>query len=345
MMSENPIFSSVTALPPGIETVVVAKAVREQFGLQGTYSQLVSERDQNFRLSAADGTSYVVKITSFVENPDVTDFQIAALLHLEQSGLTGVPRIVRTKSGCDRGVIRNDAGNETVLRIVTWLDGEVMKDANLTPELCFRFGNRLADLDSALASFSHVGDRQELLWDMQRAAELRQLLIHIDDPDVLPLVEQVLDDFETRVSPSLRKLDCQVIHNDANDENILLDADQGISGFIDFGDMLRAPRIVDVATAAAYLRTVDDDPMRFIVPFIRGYNEHNPLSETELNLLYDLIRTRLMMTLIILYWRISARSPGDPYREKTLMGEATAFGFLRNLSNIGPTVFRDSLTA
>lgn len=344
-MSENPIFSSVTALPPGIETAVVAKAVREQFGLQGTYSQLVSERDQNFRLSAADGTSYVVKITSFVENPDVTDFQIAALLHLEQSGLTGVPRIVRTKSGCDRGVIRNDAGNETVLRIVTWLDGEVMKDANLTPELCFRFGNRLADLDSALASFSHVGDRQELLWDMQRAAELRQLLIHIDDPDVLPLVEQVLDDFETRVSPSLRKLDCQVIHNDANDENILLDADQGISGFIDFGDMLRAPRIVDVATAAAYLRTVDDDPMRFIVPFIRGYNEHNPLSETELNLLYDLIRTRLMMTLIILYWRISARSPGDPYREKTLMGEATAFGFLRNLSNIGPTVFRDSLTA
>ena len=93
-----------------------------------------------------------------------------------------------------------------------------------------------------------------------------------------------------------------------------------------------------------YKRQVDDDPMRFIVPFIRGYHERNPLSETELNLLYDLIRTRLMMTLIILYWRISARSPGDPYREKTLMGEATAFGFLRSLSNIGPTVFRNSLT-
>jgi len=343
-MSENPIFSSVAALPPGIETAVVAKAVREQFGLQGHYSQLVSERDQNFRLLSADGSSYVVKVTSFVENPDVTDFQIAALLHLEQCGLTGVPRIVRTESGGDRGVIRNDAGDETVLRIVTWLDGEVMKNVNLTADVCFRFGHQLADLDSALASFSHVGDRQELLWDMQRAAELRQLLVHIDDRDVLPLVEQVLDDFETRVSASLKGLVCQVIHNDANDENILLDAHQNIAGFIDFGDMLRAPRIVDVAIAAAYLRTVDGDPMRFIVPFVRGYNERNPLSETELNLLYDLIRTRLMMTLTILYWRISARAPGDPYREKTLMGEASAFDFLRNLTNIGPAAFRNSLT-
>ena len=339
MKPDNAMFSSVAALPPEIEVEAVAKAVLEQFELEGRYSQLVSERDQNFRLVSSDGTNYVVKITSFFEDSRVTDFQIAALLHLEQSGLPGVPRIVRSASGRDRGVIKDAKKNETVLRVVTWLDGVELKSSKLTPEICAEFGGRLADLDSALANFSHPGDRQELLWDMQCAAELRALFVHIDNDDVRVIVEQVLKDFETRVRPSLQELTCQVIHNDANDENVLLDAQQNISGFIDFGDMLRAPRIIDVATAAAYLRAVDGDPMRYIAPFIQGYHERDPLQGIELDLLHDLICTRLAMTLSILYWRVSARSPGDPYREKSLRGEATAFEFLCRLIDTGPAAF------
>jgi Ser/Thr protein kinase RdoA (MazF antagonist) len=344
MHSLDALFNSVAALPPSFESEVIAKAVGEQFGLVGQYRPLVSERDQNFRLETADGARYVVKITSFAENPLVTDFQITALLHLEQFGLTGVPRIVRTRRGGDRGIIRSsNDGDEAVLRVVTWLDGELLSDANVTPEICHRFGCRLADLDIALENFSHEGDRQDLLWDMQRAAELGALLIHIDNRDVRQLVEEVLNVFETSAGSALKELACQVIHNDANGENVLLDEQQELSGFIDFGDMLRAPRIVDVATAAAYLRTIDGDPLRLLVPFVAGYNERNPLSELESDLLYDLIRTRLAMTLLILYWRVSARQPGDPYREKSLQGEATAFDFLQNLTTLGRAAFRERI--
>lgn len=340
MKPDNPLLSSVAAVPPDIELEAVANAVCEQFELEGQYSQLVSERDQNFRLVTSDGTSYVVKITSFAEDPCVTDFQIAALLHLEQSDVAGVPRIVRTVSGHDRGVLKDTEGKETVLRVVTWLQGKELKSIQLTADVCRQFGVRLADLDSALASFSHPGDRQELLWDMQRAAELRALLFHIDDHNVRVVVERVLKEFETRVRPRLQALASQVIHNDANDENVLLDAHQNISGFIDFGDMLRAPRIIDVATAAAYLRTVDGDPIKHIEPFVRGYHERSPLLDTEMDVLYDLICTRLAMTLSILYWRVSARSQDDSYREKSLKGEATAFDFLCDLIDFGPDAFR-----
>ena len=107
-----------------------------------------------------------------------------------------------------------------------------------------------------------------------------------------------------------------------------MDADDDVSGFIDFGDALKAPRIIEVATAAAYLRAGGENPLKFIEAFVKGYHQRSPLSETELNLLFDLIRTRLAMTLIILYWRLTARDEDDPYRQKTLDNESNAFEFL-----------------
>jgi Ser/Thr protein kinase RdoA (MazF antagonist) len=80
--------------------------------------------------------------------------------------------------------------------------------------------------------------------------------------------------------------------------------------------------------------------LKFIAAFIEGYQQRNPLSDTECNLLFDLIRTRLAMTLIVLYWRLTARDEGDPYRQKTLENESNAFEFLVFLSDVGHHAFK-----
>ncbi len=338
-------LKSVAAEPPNFNPVQVQLAVNEQFGLYGKLDPLVSERDQNFRLRASDGRNYVVKITSLAEDPLVTDFQIAVLLHLEKTRTSGVPRIIRTLSGFDSGSMQPDAGGSAVLRVVTWLDGQLLSNVDVTPEIATDFGRRLAALDIALADFSHDGDQQVMLWDIQRAAELRVLLDHIRDPGMQKLLQDVLDTFEEHVQPIIPSLPRQVIHNDANSENVLLDSSGRVSGIIDFGDMLRAPRVVDVSTAAAYLRSDDEDSLHLIAPFVTGYGQCSELVEAELDVLYDLIRTRLAMTLIILYWRLSAREAGDPYREKTRRSEASAYGFLHRLSVLGRVAFRARFSA
>ena len=119
----------------------------------------------------------------------------------------------------------------------------------------------------------------------------------------------------------------------------MIDADDDVSGFIDFGDALKAPRIIEVATAASYLRTGGENPLKFIEAFVEGYHQRSPLSDAEFNLLFDLIRTRLAMTLIILYWRLTARDEDDPYRQKTLENESNAFEFLVFLSDLGHDAF------
>jgi len=333
-------LNTISVDPPDFDSSVVAQVVAKQFGLVGDYSVLVSERDQNFRLETASGSNYVVKIIGAAEEPMETDFQIAVLDHLESAKFNGVPKVVRTEMGGSRCTIQSDGSREFGLRVVTWVDGRLLKDIGVTPGIASRFGSRLAELDIALQDFTHESAGHNSLWDMQRAAELRGLLQHVSDTEIRKQLEDVLDVFDKRVNPGLTGLSRQVIHNDANPENILLDADGTVSGIIDFGDLLKAPRIVEVATAAAYLRTADEDCLKLLMPFIRSYHERSPLGDAEIDLLFDLVRTRLSMTLTLLYWRLKARDDGDPYRKKTLEVESDAFEFLQMLSRLGRDGFR-----
>lgn len=338
-MSVDTLITTVAAEPPNLETSIVSEAVDELYGLRGDFTVLVSERDQNFRLRATTGECYVVKIVSLAEDPLVTDFQIAALQHLERLGLPFVPSIVRTISGEDRGAILCADGTAAVLRVATWLGGGLLDDIEVTPAIARRLGLRLAELDSAFKDFSHDGDEQLLLWDMQRAADLRGLLVHVQDTAVRELLASVLNDFQARAKPAIDKMPCQVIHNDANRENVLVDDNGDICGIIDFGDMLRAPRIIEISNAAAYLRVREGDALRNIVALVAGYHSLSPLQAPELDVLFDLIRTRLAMTLIILFWRLVARDKDDPYRKKSLADGDEALDFLRKLNDLGQAVF------
>jgi Ser/Thr protein kinase RdoA (MazF antagonist) len=332
-------MNPVTVEPPNFSTEAVATVVAENYNLSGDYTQLVSERDQNFRLKASDGQGFVVKVTGLIEDRIATDFQIAALSHFEESEFNYTPRVFRTLSGDKRSVITSDAGQEYSLRVVTWLDGSLLKDVGLTTNNASRFGQRLAELDLSLKNFDFDGDGQAGLWDMQDALQLRSLLPHVSDEKVHKYACAVLTRFEDPVMSALQALPRQAIHNDANPENILIDADGDVSGFIDFGDALKAPRIIEVAIAASYLRTVGENPLKFIEAFVEAYHQRSPLSDAEFNLLFDLIRTRLATTLIIMYWRLTARDEDDPYRQKTLENESNAFEFLVFLSDLGHDAF------
>jgi len=339
MNSADDTLNPVTVEPPNFAIEVVAPVVAENFNLLGDYTQLVSERDQNFRLRTSNGQGFVVKVTGLVEDRIATDFQIAVLSHFEESEFNYAPRVVRTVSGEKRSVITSDAGQEHYLRIVTWLDGSLLKDVELTTNNANRFGRRLAELDLSLESFDFDGDGQAGLWDMQEALQLQNLLPYVNSEKVQECARSVLARFDETVKTALRALPRQAIHNDANPENILIDADGDVSGFIDFGDALKAPRIIEVATAASYLRTGGENPLKFIEAFVEGYHRRSPLSDVEFNLLFDLIRTRLAMTLILLYWRLTARDEDDPYRQKTLENESDAFEFLVFLSDLGHDAF------
>lgn len=329
---------AIEALPPNLPLAVIAQAVKQQFGLAGDYEQLISERDQNFRLTRADGQRFVVKVTSLQEPAQTSDLQLGALRHLAGADIE-VPSIVYTQAGATHGFVDTRDGRHR-LRVVTWVDGDSLLEAGIDTTQAARLGAALGRLDTALQGYSCPGDNPVLLWDLQRAGELRPLVEFIDDEAIRRRVLCVIDDFAAHVEPTA--LPTQVIHGDANPENVLVTR-AGI-GFIDFGDMVRAPRIFDVAIAAAYLRSDGDDPLVFVRPFIEAYHATAPLRDDETRLLFDLVRARLATTITLLYWRLRDRSTDDDYRRKSLAVERTASRFLAALDGLGREIFNRQIS-
>jgi Ser/Thr protein kinase RdoA (MazF antagonist) len=80
-MTESPGSLDTIAVPsPDVPEKEVLDLLIRDYGLQGNLTQLVSERDQNFRVDATDGRQFVVRIANSAEPAQITDFHIQALV-------------------------------------------------------------------------------------------------------------------------------------------------------------------------------------------------------------------------------------------------------------------------
>jgi Ser/Thr protein kinase RdoA (MazF antagonist) len=180
---------------------------------------------------------------------------------------------------------------------------------------------------------------------MQRAVDLRSLVEFVPDANIRAAVSDCLDDFEQNAEPCFPSLRSQVVHNDMNPGNVLVSDDESpsVTGVIDFGDMLRAPLVIDVAIAASYMRSTADDAMEFLAPFVAGFDAVTPLEPLEFELLYDLVRTRLVTTIVLMNWRLSAQPATDEYMKKGVLNERSSEVFLGRLNAISRGQFTDRI--
>lgn len=335
----------IASPPPQIAADEVGRIVNEQYGLDGELAALISERDQNLRLTTRDAHRFVVKIANAAEDPLIADFQIQAMLHMQKNGCrVAVPHIIPSRSGEAATTITGTQGRH-IMRVVSYLPGRRFEDIAPDMDIARQLGVCVADIGVALREFEHPGDEQPLLWDMQRAAELRNLVPHITDRSLRAAICDCLDDFETYAAPRFATLRRQVIHNDLNPGNVLVSMDTPlrIAGVIDFGDMIRAPLIVDLAVAAAYLRSDEDDATSLLASCVAGYDAVTQLEDVELELLYDLVRTRLATSITILHWRLAARAEDDAYAVESMQGGESAAQFLKRIDAIPRNEFASRL--
>jgi Ser/Thr protein kinase RdoA (MazF antagonist) len=185
-----------------------------------------------------------------------------------------------------------------------------------------------------MADFDHPFSEHVLLWDLSHADQLAELLDNIESEALRENCQRQLRRFAEQVKPELSALRSQVIYNDLNSSNLLVNPvdTQKITGIIDFGDMVKSLLVIDVAVAAAYLCGVDDNPLAGIVKFLKGYSQVQPLQKEEVALLYDLIMTRNVMTIVITHWR-AARHPEN--REYILRNEPLARATIETLTELG----------
>lgn len=336
--------AALSTAAPSLSMTEAAALAERLYGIRGTATPLGGERDQNCTIETADGKRYVLKISNLSEPVSVVDFQIAALEHVAHTapGLP-VPRVVRTLEGKTRGQTTL-AGGPAFVRMLTYLDGMQIRETPRTAGQRRAMGATLAGLDLALRDFSHPGASHDLLWNVSAAHRLQPKLESLLDPARRALAEAFMQRFNEHVLPRLREVRAQVIHNDFHLYNVLvLPGDQErVAGVIDFGDMLNAPLVGEVATAAAFHMTGNADPFEGPAQFVGAYHAVLPLLPVEQEIVADLMATRHLVTALISEWRV-LRYPEN--RAYIMRHNPAAWEALSQFADISRDEARDRLLA
>lgn len=302
----------------------LAGMLREHFGISGSFARISGERDLNLHVAGADGRDVVFKICGDSDSAEELAFQNAALTHLARTDpALPVPRVVAARDGSTI-VTHERGGQRHLLRVLTYLPGEPALGSMLSRAQRVEIGMLAARLDRALADFEHPGANRAFIWDLVHFASLREKVAFLDTDQRKALAGRVLDHFAESVAPLLPALPRQVIHNDLNQNNLLLRPQDGsVSGIIDFGDMIRTIRVAEVAIAAAHLIYREADPLSAMAQVVKGYARVVPLEANEVAVLPVLIQARLATRELIVSWRRQA----NPAATTSYRDDVSRFGW------------------
>ncbi|MBC8770087.1 aminotransferase class III-fold pyridoxal phosphate-dependent enzyme [Arenibacter sp. BSSL-BM3] len=305
----------------------------ENFDIQGSAKPLPGEIDFNFKIDASDGQQYILKVSRPDENEDYLDFQQKLLLYASEHAkdLTS-PQVVPDRQGNLISEIRDDYGQIRKVRLLSWISGRVWSGVNPQLDgLRHSLGEQCGRLTRALQGFDHPEAHREFVWDVAQGGWTTEYLDLFKNGD-----KEVISYFQNQfkeAQPGYSKLRKAVVHNDANDNNVIVSGDlidPHVISAIDFGDSVHTQIINDLAVACAYAIMGHNDPLEAALPIVRGYHHAFPLEETELEHLFMAIAMRLVISVT----KSAINKKEEPDNSYLLISEEPAWELLRKWRNI-----------
>ncbi len=302
--------SSVFETPPPQLSVEEAQTAASDFyGISASAELLVSERDQNFLLCDRSGERYVLKIANPSEVRATLEMQNGAITHIleKESDLT-IPRVRKNLAGEGICLLERNGDATFMVRLLDYIPGRFLKEVQPhTPELLRQLGRLLARMDRALEGYTHSGAERSIPWNVTSTAFVRDHLFDIEDAAERAIVDCFASQFERSVIPRLPSLRRSIIHNDGNDDNILIRensrGESEIAGVIDFGDMVFSAIICELAVSIAYVMLGKKNPLQEAGHVVTGYHRILPLEASELEVLFPLACMRLCTTVAMAAYR------------------------------------------
>jgi len=329
------------AKTPTFTDIEILQLLAQQYQLSGQLKALPGYCDQNLLLTSNDNSQYIVKIANSAEPTLELAMQNAAMAHLTEKQCA-VPHVLNNKHGESISTISHLGQESFCLRVLSYLPGQFYADANSLNHnkvLWSNLGQFIAKIDLALADFTHAGAYRYLEWDLAQGYRVCMSKKHLLNEQQGHIVERFLTLYQTQTMPVLSQLPQGVIHNDANDYNLLvddIDNPKKISGLIDFGDMVHSHIINELAIACAYAlmgeKSAQEDILSAFKTIVAGYHNVRQLLDVELEVLYSLVALRLCTTVC----NSALAIKNQPDNEYLLISVKPAWLLLKQLSKLEP---------
>lgn len=270
--------------------------LQTEFGFQQIKVKKLDGYDNANFLVKTHAAKYIFKTYSINEGVnDLLKSENKTLLFLQKNANTKYPKPIPFLDGSYIKILSID-GKKKICRMLTFLDGEFLGAVKPTKELFHSFGIFLAKMDLELQNLTNYTIKaRHWEWDIQYL-DLNKKFIH-DIPNAKDrnTVNYFFQQFEEKIRPVLPNLRKQIIHNDANEWNVLT-KDGEISSLIDFGDLAHSLLINELAVAITYACYDKENPLEWATLILKAYHSKLPIKENEIKVLYYLIVARLSIS-------------------------------------------------
>jgi len=292
----------------------------------------------NFRVDSDQGR-FVLKVYPISEKEDVLA-ETELIQQLNYLPLEAVSNPIKNSSAEILTLIRLD-GEEKLLRLITFVEGQFMAEAEHTDPMLRSLGSFVAKMDRHLIGYQNQGiQARNLDWDLKNISVSRQLQKHIISATDRKLVAHFFLQWDQHVFPKMSQLRKSIIHNDANDWNVLVNNGE-VTGIIDFGDAAHTAVIFELAITITYALFGKEDPVKSSLPIIAGFHSEFPILKEELDLLYYLIAGRLCMGVCT----TANEKKIQPDNKYILISEAPAWALLKKWVTISPIYAKNQFYA
>ncbi|MGB3150377.1 MAG: aminotransferase class III-fold pyridoxal phosphate-dependent enzyme, partial [Maribacter sp.] len=178
---------------------------------------------------------------------------------------------------------------------------------------------------------------KETQWDLKYFNNNRKYSGNIKNSQDRSLVHYFFLQFDENIYPIQDSLRKSIIHNDANDWNVLTNDDK-VTGIIDFGDMCHTWLINELAIGLTYMLMGKEKPLEVASVIIKSYHRNYPLLVHELDALYYLIAARLCTSVC----NSAYTKKQKPNSEYITVSEKPAWDLLRKWIQINPIIAKDT---
>lgn len=237
------------------------------------------------------------------------------------------PRTIRTKD--DRPYIVRDG---KLIRLLSFVDGNLLGNTERHTSILQSLGTFLGRMDRSLADiYAPALAAKEDDWDMRYVHRNLRFLPYISSVADQNLVRYFILQFDEKVLPVTHKLRRGLIHNDANDWNIVTENNR-VRGIFDFGDLAYTWVVNELAIGITYMMMNEQEPLNCAALVIKAYQKEFPLELEEIDVLYYLVAARLCTSVCNSAYKKHIR-PDSNY---VTISEDDAWDLLRKWKSINP---------
>ena len=320
------------------------KILLDSYHIKGTAFKLPGETDFNFKISIDSKDCYILKISRPNQSKKYSDFQEKLLQYLEDKATIVSPKIILDKKRNASSEYIDSSKNVRSVRLLTWIPGRLWSSVNPQSNfLRFNLGQQCGKLTKTLRFFKHTEAYRNFEWDIAQSLWTSNFL-HLFSAKEKKVISYFQSLFREQFKSyqSLRK---SIVHNDVNDNNIVVSEDikdPKVIGAIDYGDAIHTQTINDLAIACSYAIMHHNDPLEASLELIKGYHSTFTLQEKEISHLFACIAMRLVISVT----KSAINKDKEPNNRYLLISEKPAWEVLHKWVLISPDFayysFRDA---